>query len=51
MECLARMAGTTTYTAQIPVVCWTEHCGGKPSFFDESAEVIVAFNFSQANGG
>lgn len=35
-----------TYTAQMHVVCWTELCGGKPPFFEERGEGIVAFNCS-----
>lgn len=48
----SRMTGVT-YTAQMHVVCWIELCGGKPPFFEERAEGIVAFNCSQTqtNGG
>lgn len=46
----SRMTGVT-YAAQIHVVCWIELCSGKPPFFEERAEGIVAFNCSQTNGG
>lgn len=46
----SRMTGVT-YSAQMHVVCWIELCGGKPPFFEEGAEGIVAFNCSQTNGG